>query len=381
LVVIELQMGAELREQVTNVLKGYIKTEMRTPDWHTMEWLNKRASQVRFQEIPRDLGEPDEARSLREKIWKQKLDERKSILEEANPSIEYKIDLDDLGEKATGQQALFEFTSAGKIRRMWAGTTVTLAQRGIYEEEGQTIVPIYSMNYTEWVACDNPAYTRAFRDAGLPLPYAGIGISVLMVTNDGADKDDRTYGLIPLTRRGIETPVYPGRLYSPGGGPKPGQNSLEAILEEIKEETGLYPGEHFNPDDLFMLAMVADTRYAGSEHSRPELVAYLPVNITFSEVEKIQYETSVKKGQKQEDVWGVVPFSAFTPNLSRAIIYNGPEMCPPTEAGLAHLMLYQEMRREGIEKALKNIETTMQRLKSFSRRSFAPPIERLAQMQ
>lgn len=363
----------ELGEQMVNALKGYINTQMRTPDWHTIEWLNQRASKVNFRVVPRDLGEPDQARRVREATWRQRLEERKAVLNKATPNNIYEIELDDQGDKATGQPALFEIPSGvEKRRRMWAGTTVTLSQRGIYEEDGKTIVPIYPISYTEWIACDNPDYTKAFRDAGSPLPYAGIGISVLMVTNDGADRDDRTYGLIPLTRRGIETPVYPGRLYSPGGGPKPGQASIEAILEEIKEETGLESGKHFNPDDLFMLALVADTRYAGSEHSRPELVVYLPVNTTFSDIERIQYEVSVKKG-RQEDVWGVVPFSAFTPNLSRAIIFNGREMCPPTEAGLAHLMLYQEMRREGIEQALKNMEATMSRIRSFNRVAYTPP--------
>ncbi len=371
-------VNPELRERVTGALKGHINTQMRTPDWHTMEWLNTRASKVNFLEVPRDLEEPNQARIIREADFIQRLEERRSVLLEANPGREYEIQLDDQGDNSTGQLALFEVSSEGKTRRMWDGRTVTLAQRGIYEEDGKTIVPIYPISYTEWLACANPEYTRGFRDAGLALPYAGIGVSVLMVTNDGADRDDRTYGLIPLTRRGIETPVYPGRLYSPGGGPKPGQTSTEAILEEIVEETGLESGNHFNSDELFMLALVADTKYDDSEHSRPELVAYLPVNTTFSEVERIQYEKSVKKGERQEDVWGVVPVSAFTPNLARTIIYSGYEMCPPTEAGLAHLMLYQEMRREGIEEALKNMETIMSRIRSFRRTPFVPPIERLA---
>lgn len=374
-----MNQGPELREQVTNALKGYINTLMKTPDWHTIEWLNQRASKVNFLEVQRDLEEPEQARLVRDATWKQRLEERKAVLNETNPTRVYEIDLDNQGDNATGQTALFEVPSGSeRIRRMWAGVTVTLAQRGIYEEDGKTIVPIYPISYTEWIACDNPEYTKAFRDANLPLPYAGIGVSVLMVTNDGADKDDRTYGLIPLTRRGIETPVYPGRLYSPGGGPKPGQTSTEAILEEIIEETGLESGRHFNSDELFMMALVADTRYAGSEHSRPELVAYLPVNTTFSDIERIQHEVSVKKGLRQEDVWGVVPFSAFSPNLARAIIFFGREMCPPTEAGLTHLMLYQEMRREGIEQALKNMETTISRIRSFRRTPFVPPIERLA---
>lgn len=375
-------MMENLRTQVTNALKGYINTQMRTPDWHTIELLNQRASKVNFQEVSRDLEEPDEAKEVREAYWPVVLEMRMGELLRANPSKSYTVHLDDQREKATNKLALFERFSDGKEKMVtFDGPGITYAQRGIYRDGDQTIIPVYPIHYSEWVTCENPAYAKAFRDAGLNLSYAGVGVSVLMVTNDGADKDDRTYGLIPLTRRGIETPVYPGRLYSPGGGPRPGQTSTEAFLEEIIEETGLEAGKHFNPDDLFMLAFVADTRYAGSEHFRPELVAYLPVNTTFSEIERIQHEVSVKKGLRQEDVWGVVPFSAFTPNLSRAIIFDGPQMCPPTEAGLAHLMLYQEMRREGIEQALKNIEATMFRLRSFSRRPFIPPIERLAQMK
>lgn len=60
----------DLREQVTNALRGYINTQMRTPDWHTVEWLNHRASRVNFLEVPRDLEEPDQARLVREATWR-----------------------------------------------------------------------------------------------------------------------------------------------------------------------------------------------------------------------------------------------------------------------------------------------------------------------
>lgn len=287
-----------------------------------------------------------------------------------NLTTKYSIHLDDQGLNATGQQALFEIEESGsEIRRMWAGTTITLAQKGIYQENDSLIVPVYPINYTEWIACSNQDYAEVFRAAGLPLPYAGIGACVLMETKDG---------FIPLTRRGIETPVYPGRLYPPGGGPKPGQTSTEALLEEIVEETGLEAGKHFLASDIKMLALVADSRYDGNEHSRPELVAYLPVNATFREVEEIQHETSLRKGQRQEDVWGIIPFSTFTPNLTRALIYGGFEMCPPTEAGLAHLLFYQTAITEGVEKALENISQIMKRLRSFDRlTAYQPPIKRL----
>lgn len=368
----------ELRGQSISVIKGYINTQMKTPDWHTMEWLNQRASRVNFVEVSRDLEEPKEAQEVRDAYWPIVLERKKMELLQANPSNSYTIHIDDQRERATNKLALFQVRNEGERVVTFDGPNITLAQQEIYQEGDKTLIPTYPILYSEWIACMNPDYAKAFRHAGLPIPYAGIGISVLMVTNDGAKQDDRTYGLIPLTRRGIETPVYPGRLYSPGGGPKPGQTPTEALLEEIIEETGLKDERYYDSDDIFMLALIADTKFAGSEHMRPELVACLPVNATFSEIEKIQHEVSVKKGLPQEDVWGVVSCSAFTPNLARAIIFNGPEMCPPTEAGLTHLLLYQEMKREGLERALESMESFMGRIKSFKRMEFVPPIQRLA---
>ena len=154
------------------------------------------------------------------------------MLEAVNQETRYKIHDD-----AVGIPALYEETSNGEKVKMWAGTTVTLAQSGITSSGSHQInVPVYPINYSEWIACQNLRYAEEFRKANLALPYAGLGISVLMVTTDG---------FIPLTRRGIETPVYPGRLYPPGGGPKPGQSSTSAILSEVLEETGLEAGETF----------------------------------------------------------------------------------------------------------------------------------------
>lgn len=371
-------MPERTREQVTAAVQDYITAQMRTDSWGTLAWLNKPATSISFLEVPRDLPEPPFATEIRITTWQGKLEDRKNVLATANPSRNYQVSTDDKGPNATGQEALFELQDDSKKRIMWAGTTITLAQRPISQQGETTVIPTYPINYSEWIACYNPDYGQAFQQAGLPLPYAGLGVSVLMVTNDGAGKDDRTHGLIPLTRRGIETPVYPGRLYSPGGGPKPGQTSMGALLEEIVEETGLEKGKYFDADRMFMLAMVSDIRHGGTNHERPELVAYLPVDATFSVIERIQHETSVKKNKPQEDVWGVVPFSAFTPNLARAIVYNGPEMCPPTEAGLAHLLLFQETRRSGLAKALGLIEETMARIRSFKRAEYNPSIERLS---
>ena len=188
---------------------------------------------------------------------------------------------------------------------------------------------------------------------------------------------ETTDSFFPLTRRGIETPVYPGRLYSPGGGPKPEESSAQAVLAEVLEETGLGEKVHFDSQNLTMLALVSDANFAGSAHARPELVAYMPVDINFRTVEEIQHLQSIKKGQKQEDVWGVVPITTFIPNLKRAIIYDGFQMCPPTEAGLAHAALYKIQKMSGLEDATNQMKSTLARLQLFERSEYTPPILRL----
>lgn len=357
------ELAPEIRDRAETLLKTRV--------WDTMQIMQVPASRVQFIQVERDLPEPIEARDIRIETWKQKLEERLTVLKEANPHITYQIDIDTDRDGATEQLALFEIMSEGGRRpRMWAGTTVNLAQKGIERINDDFAVPVYPISYTEWIATQNSDYAKAFRDKGLPLPYAGIGACVLITTADG---------FIPVTRRGIETPVYPGRLHVPGGGPKPGQSSSEAILEEVVEELGLQRRKHFNPRNLTVLALVTDSHFEGSEHPRPELVAHLPIRAKYREVEQIQHMASVTKDQRQEDVWGIVPISTFPPNLTRTLLYSGFEMCPPTEAGIAHLLFYQMAITEGVEKALNYMESTMQRIQIFERsETYNPPIKRLS---
>lgn len=371
-----------------------MQSEMHTRDWATKEIFSP-DQRVSFKAVERDLPEPPEATEIRKQTWQTKLTERQHVLQEANPGKTYEIRDDIEGENPTREAALFENREDGTSKRvMWAGTTITLAQQQIEYKGNEVVIPVYPINYTEWIACENPTYAEAFKKAGLPLPYAGIGVSVLMETADGQ---------YVLTRRGIETPVYPGRLYSPGGGPKPGETSAGAILQEIVEETGLQEGVHFNMADLYMLALVTDASYNGSEHARPELVAYLqlapsvsileaPIRwfrrlplrqnrdqtpLTFQEVEKIQYQHAKAKG-KETDVWAVEPFSSFLPTLSYRLALHGAEMCPPTEAALAHAAMHKSINGEGQEKPEDFLGRLMSRLQHYRRHEYVPPIEQLS---
>lgn len=364
------QEGQPNHHEFTPDLRGKIKEIMNTSVWETMEALHLPAKRVNFNPVERDLPEPREAAGIRIDTWIGKLNERKDLLVQANPTTTYDICDDIEGPSATGLPALFEIANDGnKKRRMWAGTTITLAQKGIEWKNGDIQIPVYPISYSEWIACYNPEYAKVFKKNGLTLPYAGIGASVLMETTDG---------FFPLTRRGIETPVYPGRLYSPGGGPKPGQTSTEALLEEILEETGLRPGEHFDPSKITSLALVSDSRFANSDHSRPELVVYLPLTISYRAIEEIQHEQSVKKGLKETDVWGLEPVSTYPYNLGKKIVYAGNEMCPPTEAALSHSLVFDIKQKEGMETAIKTASGIISRIKSFERVNYQPSVKSLA---
>lgn len=335
--------------------------KIKTQTWHTIHYLGMPASRVKFVQVEREFKEPDEATKVRKSTWSEKLNERKAILEEANPESRYLIKFDE----ETGEDALFEKNEPDK-KKMWAGTTVTFA--GIDANDLGASVKVHPISYTEWIACYNPAYSEVFIQKGLSLPHAGIGVSVIMETTDG---------LIPLTRRGIETPVYPAMLYSPGGGPKPGEGSTEALLQEILEETGLKAGEHFNPNELFMMALIADSRFVGSSHSRPELVARLTVNVTYLQMEKIQQEHVKTKGLKETDVWGLEPVSTYPASLQQVIKLHGREMCPPTEAALTY-EFFELRKREIGEAAYEELIEFIQIVGGYEREEFVPPIKRLA---
>src|SRR3989344_260679 len=165
--------------------------EMCTVNWNTREVLWGTTNNVEFIQVERDLPEPSNAAEVRRQTWNATLQKRLLELSKHYPDAEYLIILDDQGDAATGENALFERLSGGELKRkMWAGTTLTLAQQPTQRQGSNLQIPVYPINYSEWVACLNPRFARAYYEQRLPAPYAGIGVSVLMETQDG---------FIPLT--------------------------------------------------------------------------------------------------------------------------------------------------------------------------------------
>lgn len=336
-----------------------------TEAWATLGMLHCPASQVTLAHGDRPHPEPLEAKILRIEEWNKKIDAKLKELSEVNPTKSYCADADP----TTGQKTLFEIKDGEKIARMWDGVTISPSGDLIRTSDGGWVLNVHSIQYSEWTSCTNPEYAAAHRRNGVPLPYAGVGVSVLLETTDG---------FIPLTRRGIETPVYPGHLYSPGGGPKQGQSSVTALLEEIAEETGLQKGKHFNASELVMLAYVSDSKHQNSDHERPELVAYLPLKISVRDICDIRDEYLQRKKVPETDVWAYELLRADQANMSGMVVLRGNEMCPPTEAALCHLMYYKLLQKREDESAMSEMRGVMDRVTQYGRDPYKVPIHKLS---
>src|SRR5258708_6572038 len=161
--------------------RASVRDLLQTASWETPELLHLPASQVEFRLIDRDLPEPVEAAVIRKETFARSLTVKRNELLRVNPDNNYAIHDDVNGQDATGYPALFEvFQDGQEKKRMWDGTTITLAQEGMKWEGGKFVIPIYPIKYSEWVACSNFKYANSFRQNGLPIPYAGFGVSVLM---------------------------------------------------------------------------------------------------------------------------------------------------------------------------------------------------------
>lgn len=218
-----------------------------------------------------------------------------------------------------------------------------------------------------------------FRRNGLPLPYAGFGVSVLFQT----PSEKPGHGRYPLTQRNSGIPVYPGRLYSVGGGPLPGQTLTEAINEKIGTITGMVDGKDYNASDMEALAIIEDKRYAFNPlqsdalaTSRPELVLRVPVDISYDEIEERTYEKAGMEG-KPPNAFGMVAAPVWGPSLLSYIVSRGYEMCPPLEAQLAHAYVADIVRDQGYEAAIAGAKQLTDALNNSERPNFIPSIIRL----
>ena len=247
------------------------------------------------------------------------LEKKKTELECAKPGTKYVIS--DYPE--TGGLALYEVLQDSQQRKvMWPGTAARLEG---FDFDGNKIqLRLGRTNYAELTAQKDPAYRQLFERNGLSLPSAALGVCVAMETPEG---------LIIQTRRGIDTPVYTGRLYLPGGNhEKIETHPADEIFSEIEEETGLTQDD-FDPTQLRFLGIVMDRQYEGGALQKPDLVAYMKIPMTFNEIEESFSRKIVPKNPK--DVWNLEPAPTGEAGLARYLQTHESDHCPPSHGGLA----------------------------------------------
>ena len=335
-----------------------------TDTFRTLSLIHAPAADVKIVLNRRPSQLPSEAQRIKTKLFFKTLENKRDELQAVNPDCHYWIAPDP----ELGKSALFVTKLDGSQQRIiWDGRTIAPCTDNIAQtDDGKFELPVYPIDYSEWTACFSDRFTQQIARNGRPLPYAGVGISVLIETNDG---------MIPLTRRGLETPVYPGRLYSPGGSPKPGETTVESFVDEIVEETGLKCEEHFNPKDITVLAYVSDTHHAGSQHERPELVAYLKTDLSIRQIVEIRNQDIIDSF-RPGDVWSLEPIIADPISIGLKVLHDGNQMCPPTEAALVHLMYAKllEQHSDCPQNALEVIKKQIDLIACTKRKEHQPPI-------
>lgn len=354
-------------QELTPELKNKIKERLQTPVWETREWIDIPAVNVKFNVVDRDQPEPEELKNIREKVWKDYLEGLAKAKKEQKPESEFVVRLDSEGEKATHRLALFEKAPGGiEARRDFDGPSLTMSDKGVEIKDGKAKVNVYPILYSEIYSCNSEEYREALKKHKMNMPDAGIGVVTIIETKDGTQ---------PYSQRPMGIGTYPGRLHGFGGNPEPQLGVAENMLKELTEETGLEFGKHFDPSKLRVLAMVSDKHFRGQVNPRPELVAYLPVNVVWSELEEIHRK---KQGESKEvDVWGITPRPGSVEGMRDTILIEGNRMCPPLEAGIATVMLMKTMGKEGVDGGIKKMDDLFSRMEKFERAEFKPPLKSL----
>lgn len=327
-----------------------------TRDWRVDLYLDDLTpNEVEFLKSDRPFPEPERAKKARNETWEFLLEQTKSRNESDKPDHKYEIRIDDKTEKL----ALFQ-TKPEERTIQFDGKTINMTS---YHQEGnKLLVGTYPIDWSEWMACLNPEFTKSYLEDIGKKPYAGVGVNIFTITSDG---------FVPLTLRDIETPNYPWRLFNFGGGPKPGEKSSEAVLLEAAAESGIKKENmgsvHPYPPRLSWMALVSDKHWMESDHERPDFTAVVDIKPTFRELTKAYHLKNEDKRKKETDIKTIIPVQLDLPGLDDFIFSDGYRMCPPTEAGLSLLSYKLREKESGSQEAKRVFSENKKKIDRYFR--------------
>jgi len=320
---------------------GDFLSVLQTRAWNTREIIGSPLGKVHFTECEREVEEPQQIARIRKLIYRGALYALRLRLIENDPKSTFTV---EEGEDRRFPILIQNAVDGSRSNILFDGLTVVMTEElSRHALDGSRTIHLAPFRYSEWLACIlSRDYELAHNSLGITLPNAGFGVSVLPETTDGH---------ILLTQRDSNTLVYPGRLYSPGGGPKPGQSPELYILKALQGELGLTEGHDFDIRRCRALALVSDLRHGGSRHERPELVAHLPLKITLAEVHEIKATRPAAPDRNIDSGWKLAAIKSDTGSIASHLLDDSSEFCPPTHAALAHYLLQKYITQERMSAA------------------------------
>src|SRR3989344_222989 len=180
---------------------------VQTDGFMLLQVLSKPIDTIETRLVDRPFPEPAAARKVREEYFMDVcLAETRKYLEQSAiwQGTDKKYVIDNYSEVenkgplhplAIGK-AVYEVSQGGKSRKNFDGTNAQF--RRLVQEGERTIIEIYPMVFSEWMACQTPEFTKAYLDMNLEdeypewyqsgldrwIPYAGIGVSTVVQTSD-----------------------------------------------------------------------------------------------------------------------------------------------------------------------------------------------------
>lgn len=283
---------------------------------------------LRFEVIPGGFTETPATSDQRVQLFERRLREMQQTLTDGTYAVE------PLALPLPGQSPWVLYRLDGEKKQKIGFDGKTYAFRDMDVGPEGVVIRLVEIFYSHVIACRDPSYAVLRAAEGLPSVAAGVGICCALESSDGN---------ILLTERSAAAVAHASFLHTMGGNVDIHATAAETILTEIQEEIGLRPGVDFDPGKLRLMAIATDRNFEDGGCSRPDVVFYQPLRISWNEVEAI----FAQKHDREADCGAILPLSldANFPQHFDALVREN-RIIPSGEASLAYAWQLHQERAE-----------------------------------
>ena len=255
-----------------------------TKDWEINEIFSLYKDNIKVNVVePKE--KPEGLEFLINANWNMILEER--ITKQNSPREEFRFEPYKKYNKKTEYNSLYHKENL----LIWPGFVSRLENYNYTAlkmfKKSELTLDVSQITFPEVLAVKNPAYFYYFKDN--KVPSAPLAVDVLVISSDD---------YITLSKRGNNTPFYPGAYHVFGGNIElAGTHPVEEMSRELFEELGILEEEHFDIDSIEVNALSNDKLFMWRQDKwenpktwkvrKPELHARIRVNLSKDEINKI----------------------------------------------------------------------------------------------